>query len=147
MIKSLLNEQTVRVYEQAQDWREAVALGCQPLIEQGHIEPSYVDAIYKSHEEIGPYYVVGPNIAMPHARPEDGVNQMSLGLTIIKNGVNFGSQGNDPVRLLFTLAAVDSNSHVELISQLAELFMNEDDIHKLCECNNVKSVLEITQKY
>lgn len=147
MVKNLLNEQTVQIFESAKDWREAVALSCRSLIQLGHIEQGYVEAIYKSHEEIGPYYVVGPYIAMPHARPEDGVNKMSLGLTIIKEGVEFGSDGNDPVKLLFTLAATDSNSHVALISQLAELFMNESDIEKLCECNSVDDVLKITKKY
>lgn len=45
--------------EQAKDWREAVAISCRPLIENGSIEPRYVDAIYRSHDTIGPYYVVG----------------------------------------------------------------------------------------
>lgn len=72
-VKNLLNTEVVQVVEQVKDWREAVAISCRPLIENGSIEPRYVDAIYHSHDTIGPYYVVGPGIAMPHARPEEGL--------------------------------------------------------------------------
>ena len=58
MLKNLLNTEVVQVVEQAKDWREAVAISCRPLIENGSIEPRYVDAIYRSHDTIGPYYVV-----------------------------------------------------------------------------------------
>lgn len=59
MLKNLLNTEVVQVVEQVKDWREAVAISCRPLIENGSIEPRYVDAIYHSHDTIGPYYVVG----------------------------------------------------------------------------------------
>lgn len=45
MLKNLLNTEVVQVVEQAKDWREAVAISCRPLIENGSIEPRYVDAI------------------------------------------------------------------------------------------------------
>ena len=98
MLKNLLNTEVVQVVEQAKDWREAVAISCRPLIENGSIEPRYVDAIYRSHDTIGPYYVVGPGIAMPHARPEEGANKLSLALTLIPSGVNFDADENDPVK-------------------------------------------------
>lgn len=100
MLKTLLTPDVVQVIPQVKDWREAIKIACQPLIDKGCIEPRYVDAIYKSHEQIGPYYVLGPGIAMPHARPEEGVNQLSLALTIIEKGVEFGADENDPVKLL-----------------------------------------------
>lgn len=42
MLKNLLNTEVVQVVEQAKDWREAVAISCRPLIENGSIEPRYV---------------------------------------------------------------------------------------------------------
>lgn len=117
------------------------------LLANGTIEPSYVAALYRSHEELGPYYVLGPGLAMPHARPEDGVNRLGLALTVLKEGVNFGSEGNDPVRLLVTLAASDSNSHVETIAQLAELFMNEEDVAAIMAATSKDDILRILARY
>ncbi len=121
--------------------------GHRPLLANGTIDPSYVAVLYRSHEELGPYYVLGPGLAMPHARPEDGVNRLGLALTVLKEGVNFGSEGNDPVRLLVTLAASDSDSHVETIAQLAELFMNEEDVAAIMAATSKDDILRILARY
>lgn len=147
MLKTLLTPDVVQVIPQAKDWREAIKIACQPLIDKGCIEPRYVDAIYKSHEQIGPYYVLGPGIAMPHARPEEGVNQLSLALTIIEKGVEFGADENDPVKLLIVLAATDNDSHINAIVKLAELFDNQDDIDTLLQAKSKAEVLAVINHY
>ncbi|HHF3009621.1 TPA: PTS sugar transporter subunit IIA [Vibrio diabolicus] len=147
MLRELITSDVIRIHSDATDWKDAVSKSCEALIENGAIEPSYVDAIYRSHEELGPYYVVGPGMAMPHARPEDGVNRLSLAITVIQNGVNFNSEENDPVKMLVTLAATDSNSHVDAISKLAELFMNEENVEAICNAQSKEDVLAIIDKY
>ncbi|HEK1815239.1 TPA: PTS sugar transporter subunit IIA [Proteus mirabilis] len=147
MLKTLLTPDVVQVIPQIKDWREAIKIACQPLIDKGCIEPRYVDAIYKSHEQIGPYYVLGPGIAMPHARPEEGVNQLSLALTIIEKGVEFGADENDPVKLLIVLAATDNDSHINAIVKLAELFDNQDDIDTLLQAKSKAEVLAVINHY
>ncbi|HGN1327085.1 TPA: PTS sugar transporter subunit IIA [Proteus mirabilis] len=147
MLKTLLTPDVVQVIPQVKDWREAIKIACQPLIDKGCIEPRYVDAIYKSHEQIGPYYVLGPSIAMPHARPEEGVNQLSLALTIIEKGVEFGADENDPVKLLIVLAATDNDSHINAIVKLAELFDNQDDIDTLLQAKSKAEVLAVINHY
>ncbi|HHF3068303.1 TPA: PTS sugar transporter subunit IIA [Vibrio diabolicus] len=147
MLRELITSDVIRIHSDATDWKDAISKSCEALIEHGAIEPSYVEAIYRSHEELGPYYVVGPGMAMPHARPEDGVNRLSLAITVIQNGVNFNSEENDPVKMLVTLAATDSNSHVDAISKLAELFMNEKHVEAICNAQSKEDVLAIIDKY
>ncbi|HFF8521593.1 TPA: PTS sugar transporter subunit IIA [Providencia rettgeri] len=147
MLTTLLTSNVIQVVESATDWQDAIKIACKPLINNKLIEPQYIDAIIKSHEKIGPYYVLGPGIAMPHARPEDGVNQLSLGLTVIKQGVEFGSDGNDPIKLLIVLAATDSNSHIGAIAKLAELFDNQEDIDSIMHSENIDDILQIIAKY
>ncbi|HBN6201914.1 TPA: PTS sugar transporter subunit IIA [Vibrio parahaemolyticus] len=147
MLRELITSDVIRIHSDATDWKDAISKSCEALIENGAIEPSYVEAIYRSHEELGPYYVVGPGMAMPHARPEDGVNRLSLAITVIQNGVNFNSEENDPVKMLVTLAATDSNSHVDAISKLVELFMNEEHVEAICNAQSKEDVLAIIDKY
>ncbi|EMT6577869.1 TPA: PTS sugar transporter subunit IIA [Providencia rettgeri] len=147
MLTTLLTPNVIQVVDKASNWREAIKIACNPLINNNFIESRYVDAIIQSHEKIGPYYVLGPGIAMPHARPEDGVNQLSLGLTVLKQGVEFGSEGNDPIKLLIVLAATDSNSHIGAIAKLAELFDNQEDIDSIMQSENVDDILKIIAKY
>ncbi len=147
MLTTLLTRNVIQVVESAPNWQEAIKISCNPLINNGLIESRYIDAIIKSHEKIGPYYVLGPGIAMPHARPEDGVNKLSLSLTVLKEGVEFGSEGNDPIKLLIVLAATDSNSHIGAIAKLAELFDNQNDINSIMQSENVDDILKIIAKY
>ncbi|NOH21577.1 PTS sugar transporter subunit IIA [Vibrio europaeus] len=147
MLSELITSDVIRVHAEASDWKDAVQKSCQALLDNGAVEPSYVEAIFRSHQELGPYYVVGPGMAMPHARPEDGVNRLSFAITVIQNGVKFDSEGNDPVKMLVTLAATDSDSHVGAISKLAELFMNEEHVEQICNAQSVDDVLAVIKNY
>ncbi len=147
MLSELITSDVIRIYPNAADWKDAVQKSCQALIDNGAVEPRYVDAIFRSHEELGPYYVVGPSMAMPHARPEDGVNRLSLAITVIQQGVHFNSEGNDPVKMLVTLAETDSESHVGAIAQLAELFMNEEHVEQICHAQTIEDVLAVIKNY
>ena len=108
------------------DWKEAIQIAARPLLAEGAISPAYVESIIKQKEEIGPYFVIAPRIAMPHTRPEHGAK--ALGLSIVKLGqaVEFNSEDNDPVDAIFMFSAPDSNSHIEMISQLAEVLSDDE---------------------
>jgi PTS system ascorbate-specific IIA component len=147
MLKSLLTRDVIQWLPDVKDWRQAVAIACQPLINNGAIEASYVEAIYRSHKEFGPYYVVGSGIAIPHARPEQGVNRLALSLTLIKHGVTFGSAENDPVRLLFVFATTSSDGHIGIIAELARIFDDPPKIHQLTQAKNKDEIFAIVQGY
>lgn len=125
----------------------ALDLSCSALLASGKIEESYVNAIKALHKKIGPYYVLAPKIAMPHARPEDGVNETSLQLTVFKKGVDFGASDNGDVYFSITLAAMDSDGHVLTIMALSELFQNDDDIEKIIRAENKAEIIQILKKY
>jgi PTS system ascorbate-specific IIA component len=76
--------------------------------------------------ELGPYAVLAPGVAMPHARPEDGAREAGLSIVILSEGVNFGSP-NDPVYLVIGFAAKDKTSHLKILQELA-LLLSEPDI-------------------
>ncbi|MFM2481705.1 PTS sugar transporter subunit IIA [Celerinatantimonas sp. YJH-8] len=147
MLTSILPKSRIVLTDSVTDWREAVDISLQPLLDDGSICDSYKEAIFEMHAKIGPYYVLGPGIALLHARPEDGVNQLALGMTIIKEGVSFGSPDNDPVYLIVTLAATDKNSHVGIIASVSELFLNEGDIAQLINSQDLDEVYSVLNKY
>jgi ascorbate PTS system EIIA or EIIAB component len=147
-ILNLINLNCIVIsYEENLTVDNALELTCSKLIEEGKVELSYLDAIKSKHVEIGPYYVLSPMIAMPHARPEDGVNEAALQVTIFKNGVDLESEDNGMVYLSVTLAAIDSNSHIQTIVSLSELFQNNDDIKKIISCDNALDVYKILSRY
>ncbi|EGU41603.1 putative phosphotransferase enzyme ii, a component sgca [Vibrio ichthyoenteri ATCC 700023] len=147
MLSTLLTEQRISIVDDISNWQDAIHLVCQPLIESGDIQPEYVDAIINSTLELGPYYVLAPMIAMPHARPEQGVNNNALSLLVVRNGVEFHSEDNDPVKILLLLAAKDSNQHIELITSISEFFCSEDDVLEVSKALEKQQIIETIKKF
>ena len=105
------------------------------MIESGAILPEYYDAIIESTEEYGPYYILMPGMAMPHARPEAGVQRDAFSLITLKNPVVF-SDGKE-VSVLLALAATSSKIHTSVaIPQIIALFELEDSIARLVRKRN-----------
>ena len=138
-MKSIL-ENNICIVESVKDWREAVKKSGEILLKNGVIEERYIDAAIKNIETLGNYIVLTDNVAMPHARPEDGVKETGLSLLVIKEGVDFS---DEKVYLVFMLASKDSNSHIEIIKKLSSLIDDEELISKLIEVKNEIEVLNL----
>lgn len=147
MLETWLTDNTIQLREQVSDWREALGICAGPLLQAGVITPDYVSAIVAQHQKLGPYYVLAPGLAMPHARPEEGAKAIGLSLLKLTDGVSFGAGENDPVDIIILLAAADKHSHIEMISALAELFSNDDDLAKLQQAATLEEIKKIISRY
>ena len=147
MLNDWLTPDTIHIRHDITDWRDAVKASAEPLLANGTITADYVEAIFAQHEKLGPYYVLAPGIAMPHARPEEGAKGLGLSLLTLPHGVKFNSEDNDPVYSVVMLAAPDKHSHIELISELAELFSSEEEMQKIFAAKDIKTIQEIISKF
>lgn len=108
----------------ADDWEQAIRLAGEPLVAQELVEPRFVEAMVQTVRRIGPYIVLDRGVAMPHARPEDGALALGFSFVRLAQPVRFGHDTNDPVNLIFCLAAPDGESHLRALQQLAGLLSN-----------------------
>lgn len=131
MLKNLLTTETVAVENDCNSWEKAVERSGELLENINAIDHSYTEAMEKSIQDNGPYVVIAPNIALLHARPEDGVKRVCMSLQIINSGVRFGYENRDPVKLVFAFGAIDSQSHLSALQKLMELFNNESLLEQL----------------
>jgi mannitol/fructose-specific phosphotransferase system IIA component (Ntr-type) len=137
LLSELLTEDRIQIQKGVKDWKEALSLAAAPLLLDGSIEPSYVDGIIHSVEEQGPYIVLMKHLALAHARPEEGANHLALSALTLKEAVNFGNPENDPVKVIFCLAAEGTDSHLKLMAELALLFEDEK-LKQLIEAKDSK---------
>ena len=140
MLTDLVKKESVLVDGPAANWEEAVEKAARPLVEDGSIEPRYVDGMIRTVKELGPYIVIAPGIAIAHARPEEGANKTALGLAILRDPVPFGNKANDPVRLVITLAAPSNAQHVKALGRMVELLSDPSCSDGIL---NAKSVDEV----
>lgn len=137
----MIQKEHVRVQRSVEDWKQAVIDVVNPLVEDGYVEKRYIDGIFENTEKLGPYYVIAPDIALPHARPEQGVIQKAMSVLLLKEPIRFSEDGHD-VRLLIALAATDSQSHLESLVTLSQLLSDEDLLAKILQASSNEELYE-----
>lgn len=139
--QSLIDNDSILLQQDAKDWKEAIKLSTDLLVKSGAIEKEYYDAIIDNTINFGPYYIIVPEVAMPHARPEAGVNKDSFSLVTLKEPVYFNEE---KVSILITLAATTSDNHSEFgIVQVAELFEDDKNIERIKNSKTKEEILEL----
>ncbi|MFT8321092.1 MAG: BglG family transcription antiterminator [Bacillus sp. (in: firmicutes)] len=128
-LQDVLKKEYIQFSKRASSWNEAILLASQPLLNKQLIENRYVDAMIKKFNPDEPYIIIAPNVAIPHASPEDGVYQVAMSLLVLEEGVEF-SPGL-VIQLVFVIAAVDRKKHLRALLQLNELINREEQMRKL----------------
>ncbi len=122
-VKDSLPEKHIQTDEKVTDWRSAVKLASQPLLDEALITSAYIEAMIQSVEENGPYMVLADYFALMHARPGEGVLEQSMSLLVTKQPIDLEGK---PVRIFLVLAAADSQSHLESLKEIMAIFMDEE---------------------
>ncbi|MGI5858609.1 MAG: BglG family transcription antiterminator [Tepidanaerobacteraceae bacterium] len=146
VLKDLLTEKTTKLNVKANNWEEAIRIGGELLVENGFVEQRYVDAMIKNVKELGPYIVIAPGIAMPHARPEDGVKKVCMSLITLSNPVEFGNEENDPTKIVICVGAKDHHTHLKAISELTQLLECSENVSRIKHFKDVKDLLDLVAK-
>lgn len=138
MLKDLfINNNLVLCNYDAEDWKDAVTKSINLLEDNGFTEKNvYLESIFSSTEKNGPYYVISPGVAIPHSRPEDGVNDLAVSIVTLKTPVKFNHEANDPVKIIIGLAAKDGASHLELMQQVGKILFDQANIDAIKEANS-----------
>lgn len=135
----LLKQENVRIMDPVADWKEAIRISTQPLEEQGYVEPRYKEEIIAKVEELGPYIILAPSIAMPHARPEQGVIKSQTAITLFRESIMFDKKDTE-AKLFITLAAADSNSHLDTLMAISNVLQNEETCEKILQAEDAETL-------
>lgn len=140
----LLKLENVQICERAADWRDAIRTAVLPLERNGYVEPRYKEEIIANLERLGPYIVIAENIALPHARPEQGAIKTQLGVTLFREPVQFEGKETS-ARLFVTLAAQDSNSHLEALVTISELLDQPEMVAQILSAKDAETLYSYFQ--
>lgn len=108
-------------------------------------EEAYRKQVYLREEEgtTG----IGEGIAIPHGKGKS-VIRPGLAAMVVKKGVDFDSLDGEPVHLIFLIAAPDTrdNIHLDVLSKLSVLLMDEEFTAKLKKAATAEEFLEIIDR-
>lgn len=90
---------------------------------------------------------IGMGIAIPHCK-SDAVKQAGLASMVIKDGVEFESLDGSPAKIMFLIAApnTEDNVHLQVLSKLSVMLMNQDFTNSLINASSVDEFLSIIDK-
>ena len=91
-------------------------------------------------KRMGFYVVITDKVAMPHSRPENGVNKTALSLLKLENPVKYGEYD---VNLIFILAAENKDKHIEILRELSEFLDEDDEIEKIIKAESINEIEKI----
>lgn len=139
-----LSDDAIVLRAEASDWRAAVRLAGDALTASGATTDDYTAEMIRTVEELGPYIVIAPSIALAHSRPSPAVLKTGISWVSLATPVEFGHSSNDPVRLIVGLAAVDHDSHLATMSNLAGVLSG--DIDRLLEATTPEQLRALIQE-
>lgn len=90
---------------------------------------------------------IGEGIAIPHCK-SDAVIKPGLAAMVVKDGVEFESLDGQPAHLFFLIAApnTEDNVHLDVLSRLSVLLMDEDFTNKLRQAASVSEFKQIIEE-
>jgi PTS system ascorbate-specific IIA component len=118
----------------------AIELAGELLVASGKANKAYIASMLGAVEKFGPYIVIAPGIALAHGKPGDGVIETGLSLLMLESPIEFQHSQNDPVQLVFGLAATDHESHIELMAELAQFLSDQDSVNSLLTCSDTSQI-------
>jgi ascorbate PTS system EIIA or EIIAB component len=113
LLADAFGEGSILIKDSVDNRSAAIQLAGELLVQSGKAKPSYVSSMLEAVERFGPYIVIAPGIALAHGKPSEDVIETGLSLLVLKQAIEFQHSQNDPVQLVFGLAATVHESHLE----------------------------------
>jgi PTS system ascorbate-specific IIA component len=139
----VLTEDLIEFLPGAFSWQDAIRASGKPLVEKGFIQSAYVDAMIDVVATYGPYIVIAPMIAMPHARPEAGSIKVGFAVSIFETPVAFGDTEELNAKLFVTLSCTSSDTHLQMMQALIDVLGDEEKVQTLLTTKDKSVVLEL----
>lgn len=146
-ITELLDKRSISLSGAPKNKNEALDQVIELMAASGKIgdKEAYRRQVYAREEESTTG--IGEGIAIPHGKC-DAVSRPGLAAMVVKNGVDFDSLDGELVTLIFLIAApnTEDNVHLDVLSKLSVLMMDEDFSDSLRNAGSVEEFLEIIDR-
>lgn len=143
-ITDLLDKRSISLTGAPTSKQEALDQMVELMIQSEKIndKEAYRKEVYRREEESTTG--IGEGIAIPHGKGPF-VTKPGLAAMVVKNGVDFDSLDGEPVHLIFLIAAPNTkdNVHLDVLSKLSMLLMDENFATNLKNASTVEEFLQI----
>lgn len=140
MAKEVLAKENIKLNVSLNNQEEAIRYTGQILVDNGYVEPSYIDKMFEREELTSTF--MGNFVAIPHGT-EDAkslVKESGLSVVTIPEGVEYGD-GNT-VKILIGIAG-KGDEHLDILSNIAIVLSDEDNIQSILDAASEEEIIRI----
>ncbi|MGX6446394.1 PTS sugar transporter subunit IIA [Neobacillus sp. K501] len=140
---SILAKENILLNQTIGTKEEAIRLTGSILVEKGYVDVSYIEKMLEREQLTSTY--MGNFVAIPHGTEDSKQFVKSSGISFVQvpHGVDFG--GGNIVKLLIGIAGKD-NEHLDILSQIAIVCSEEENIEKLVAAKSADEILAIFEE-
>ncbi len=146
-IRDLLAVESIELNGAASNKQDALDKMVNLMAKSGKINDveTYRKGVYAREEEGSTG--IGEGIAIPHCK-SNAVSRPGLAAMVVKNGVDFDALDGEKVTLIFLIAApnTEDNVHLDVLSKLSVLLMDEQFTNGLKNAKTVEEFLAVIDK-
>ncbi|WHY72571.1 PTS sugar transporter subunit IIA [Fictibacillus enclensis] len=137
-MSTILNDQNIVLKAEVNNKEEAIRLTGKLLVENGYVEPDYVEKMLEREELTSTY--MGNYVAIPHGTEDAKKSVKESGIVIIQvpGGVEF-APGSD-VKLLIGIAG-KGDEHLELLSKIAIVCSAEENVMGIVNASSKEEIM------
>lgn len=142
-----LDESTILLDLEGTTKEDILCAMARNLEDKGLVKATFTDAIIAREEEFATGLPIhGISVAIPHT-DIDHVNKKAISLAVLKETVEFGVMGDPdettPVKLVFMLAMDETDSQLDLLTKLMQIFQNEETLQFLASEQDKAKLTEL----
>lgn len=141
-MENLLRDDNILLNQSFNSQEEAIKRAGQLLVQSGAVTEDYIPAMLERENIISTY--MGNWLAIPHSTDDakSAVLDSSLALLQIPNGLDWGGE---EVKVVIGIAGKDG-THLELLSQIAIAFSEEENVEKIVNAQTTSEIRRILEE-
>ncbi|WP_077306842.1 PTS sugar transporter subunit IIA [Terribacillus halophilus] len=135
----VLQEANILMDTKLTNQEDAIRKAGQILVDNGYVNENYVDKMIEREALTSTY--MGNFVAIPHGTEDAKDEVIASGISVIQapEGVTF--EGNE-VKLVFGIAG-KNNEHLDILSQIAIVCSEEENIDKLVSATSKQEIIDM----
>jgi len=138
-MSEVLTLSQIKVPGTARSKDESIREAGEILVNAGAVTPEYIDAMFEREKSVSTY--MGNYLAIPHGTNESKGSIKRSALSVIRYDSPLDWDGNE-VRFSLGIAGYEGG-HMDILSKIAILFSDMDDVNRLIAARSAEEVFEI----
>jgi len=138
-MSDVLTLDQIKVPGAARSKDDAIRESGEMLVDAGAVSPEYIDAMFEREKSVSTY--MGNYLAIPHGTNESKDSIKRSALSVIRYDQPIDWDGNE-VRFALGIAGYQGG-HMDILSKIAILFSDTDEVDKLIAARSAEEVYEL----